>query len=116
MRSRSALLVAPLAALTLACDTGGAGSQGTSCSGQDGAICVDLVVVSNNVVAQQICVDVVGATVAFFKAPCTQVGTAGTCEVEQPDLRLTIRYEAPAYTPETAAAACEAQGGRYQAP
>jgi hypothetical protein len=119
MRNRPALalLLAALAAATTGCETTPVPVEGSSCVRGDAAMCLDLVTVESGLVAQAICLDVIGPSYTFAAGlPCPLEGRVGSCEVIDPDARYDVVFYPPAFTLETATADCSAQGGVFRGP
>jgi hypothetical protein len=116
MRHRPALLVL-LAVAIAGCESTSAAAQGSSCARGDAAMCVDLVSVESGLVAQAICLQVIGPSTTFAPGlPCPLEGRVGSCEVIDPDARYDVVYYPPAFTVETATADCGARGGVFRGP
>jgi hypothetical protein len=119
MRNRPALasLLAALASATTACETTQVAVEGSSCVRGDAAMCLDLVTVESGLVAQAICLDVIGPSTTFAAGlPCPLEGRVGSCEVIGPDARYDVVYYPPAFTVETGTADCSARGGAFRGP
>lgn len=116
MRQRAPILVVLLLAATLplGCDTGSASAEGSSCIRGDAALCVDLLAVSSNLVAQATCLDVLGPDSSFAVGmPCSADLGVGLCDVVDPDVRFSIQYSAPVFTTGDASADCAGRGGTF---
>jgi hypothetical protein len=112
-----ALLLAALAVSTTGCETALVPVQGSSCVRGDAAMCLDLVTVDSGLVAQAICLDVIGPSTTFAAGlPCPLEGRVGSCEVIDPDARYDVVYYPAAFTVETATADCSARGGVFRGP
>ncbi len=106
-----------LAALLSGCETTLVAAQGSSCVRGDTAMCLDLVTVGSGLVAQAICLDVIGPSYTFAAGlPCPLEGRVGSCDIVDPDARYDVVYYPPAFTLETATADCTARGGVFRGP
>lgn len=115
MRNRPAFAL--LLAVATACETTLVAAQGSSCVRGDAGMCLDLVAVESGLVAQAICLDVIGPSTTFVAGlPCPLEGRVGACAVIDPDARYEVVYYPPAFTLETATADCSAQGGVFRGP
>jgi hypothetical protein len=116
MRHRPALLVL-LAVAIAGCESTSAAAQGSSCARGDSAMCVDLVSVESGLVAQAVCLEVIGPSTTFAAGTsCPLEGTVGSCAVAAVEPRYAIVYYAPGFTRETATTDCGARGGIFGAP
>ncbi len=107
-----ALLLA--AALPLGCGDDVPSAEGSSCIRDDAALCVDLVAVSSNIVAQATCLEVLGPASSFAAgSACSSDLGVGLCDVVEPDVRFSIQYSAPVFTEGDATADCASRGGTY---
>jgi hypothetical protein len=116
-RQAFAVLLSALAASATGCETTLAAVEGSSCVRGDAAMCLDLVTVESGLVAQAICLDVIGPSYTLAAGvPCPLEGRVGSCEVIAADARYDVVYYPPAFTLETATADCSAQGGVFRGP
>ena len=116
MRHRPALLVL-LAVAIAGCETTLVPAQGSSCLRGDAAMCVDLASVENGLVAQAICLEVIGPSTSFAPGlPCPLEGRVGSCGVIVPDARYDVVYYPSAFTLETATVDCTSRGGVFRGP
>jgi hypothetical protein len=116
MRNLPALLVL-LAVAIAGCESSSVPAQGSSCLRGDAAMCVDLLTVDSALVAQAVCLEVIGPSTTFAPGlPCPPEGRVGSCEVTDPDARYDVVYYPSAFTLETATADCTSRGGVFRGP
>jgi hypothetical protein len=114
VRARLVLLVA-MAALG-GCEPDPGSAAGGSCAAGSGT-CVDILSVSDNLIAQAVCLEVLGPSFTFQPGePCPTSDLAGVCTRVETGITFAIVYSAGPYTPETAAADCASRGGSFQPP
>lgn len=109
------LLALPLLAALCGCETPPSATGG-SCSA-DGGVCLNFVTVDENLVAQALCLYVVGQGYAFHPdQSCSLEGTAGICSRSESGVSYSIVYSSAVYTTDSAATDCAARGGAFQPP
>ncbi|HQR29965.1 MAG TPA: hypothetical protein PLL32_06115 [Anaeromyxobacteraceae bacterium] len=105
----------PVLAVLCACDTTPSAAGG-SCGG-DAGLCLNLIAVDQNLVAQAICQEVVGPGYAFHPdQACPLESVAGICTRIETGLSYAIVYSTPPYSTDAAAADCAARDGAFQPP
>ena len=110
---RRALLLA-VVALAAGCDAAAPSAEGSSCARDDGALCLDFLTVSSDIVAQATCNDVLGPASSFSQGSACPTGLGvGTCDVVEPGVRFSIQYSGPVLTPGDASADCAGRGGTF---
>ena len=114
MRARLPIL-AVLAALG-GCEPNPGSAAGGACSTGAG-LCMNLVVVSDNLVAAATCLEVLGPSYSFqADTTCPTTDVVGICNRLDPGLAYALVYGSSAFTTATAAADCAARNGSFQPP
>lgn len=114
---RPALLLGLVAALATGCENPSPSAVGGNCTSAAADLCLYVEATSNPYVTQATCIAILGPAFVFFEGvPCPAELSVGGCDLVEPDATFLLRYYAPAFTPEAAAADCAGRGGAFHPP